>query len=368
MRRANCRAAHALSSATVPPPELLRRLLTAPGPSGYETAAAAVWRDAASAFADVTSDVMGTSVARVRGSAGGPLVVAVGHIDEIGVMVTHVTDDGFVRFRPVGGWHPEVLRAQRVEIVTRDGPVPAVVGKRWVRPPRQGEEPKRTELDDLFLDVGARDKEEALSLLRVGDVAVVAGEPVELPNDRLASRSLDDRLGAYVALEAARLVAEAGGAPGDFAAVAAVQEEVGDFGGARTTAFALEPAVAIVVDVTSATDVPDGDPTLLGEHGIGTGPAIARGSPINPRVFELLCEAADAEGIEHTIEVSTGTTNTDLDAIHVSRGGVAGGLLSIPIRYLHTPTELVALADVEACARLVAAFVQRLPADVSFVR
>ena len=349
-------------------PDLLRKLLTAPGPSGYEAPAAAVWREAASGFADVSSDVMGTSVARVAGTGGGPLALCVGHIDEIGIMVTHVTDEGYVKFRPVGGWHPEVLRAQRVEIVTRDRRVPAIVGKKWVRPPKQGEEPKRTELEDLFLDLGARDKEEALSLLRVGDVAVIAGEPLELPNNRLVSRSLDDRLGAYVALEAARLVAEAGGAAGDFAAVAAVQEEVGDFGGARTSAFALEPAVAIVVDVTTATDVPEGDPTTMGEHGVGSGPAIARGSTINPRVFELLCEAAEAEGIEYTVEVSMGSTHTDLDAIHVSRGGVASGLISLPTRYLHTPTELVSLADVEAAARLIAAFVRSLPADVSFVR
>jgi putative aminopeptidase FrvX len=352
----------------LPAPELLRKLLTAPGPSGYEAPAAAVWSESASAFAEVSSDVMGSSVARVGGTGGGPLAVCVGHIDEIGLMITHVTDDGFVRFRPVGGWHPEVLRAQRVEVLTRGGSIPAVVGKKWTRPPRPGEEPKRTELDDLFLDLGARDKEEALSLVRVGDVAVIAGEPLELPNDLLVSRSLDDRLGAYVALEAARLVAEAGDAAGDFAAVAAVQEEVGDFGGARTSVFALEPAVAIIVDVTSATDVPDGDPTLLGEHGVGSGPSIARGSTISPRVFELLCEAAEAEGIEYTVEVSTGSTHTDLDAIHVSRGGVAAGLISLPTRYLHTPTELVALSDVEACARLVAAFVRRLPADASFVR
>jgi putative aminopeptidase FrvX len=349
-------------------PELLRKLLTAAGPSGYEAPAAGVWREAAAAFADVTNDVMGSSVARVRGAGDGPLAVCVGHIDEIGLMVTHVTDAGYVRFRPVGGWHPEVLRAQRVEILSRDGPIPAVVGKKWQRPPRGAEERKASELEDLFLDIGARDKEEALSRIRIGDVAVIAGEPLELPNERLVSRSLDDRLGAYVALEAARLVAEAGDAAGDFAAIAAVQEEVGDFGGARTSVFALEPAVAIIVDVTWATDVPDGDPTLIGEHGVGSGPAIARGSTISPRVFELLCEAAEAEGIQHTVQVSTGSTHTDLDAIHISRGGVAAGLISLPTRYIHTPTELVSLDDVEACARLVAAFVRRLPADASFVR
>lgn len=349
-------------------PELLRRLLTAPGPSGYETPAASIWREAASAFADVATDVMGSSVARVPGTAGGALVAVVGHIDEIGIMLTHVDEQGFVSFRGVGGWNPEVLRGQRVELQTRNGPVPGVIGKKYVPPPKRGEEPKPTQLEDLHVDLGAKDGEEAKRLVRVGDVGVLATDPVELPNRRLVSRSMDNRLGCYVALEAARLVAEAGGAPGDVAAVAAVQEEVGDFGGARTTAFSLEPAVAIVVDVTDTSDIPGGDPKRAGERGLGRGPAIARGSTVNPRVFELLCEAAEAEGIEYTLDVSTGTTHTDMDAIHVSRAGVATGLVSVPTRYIHTPTETVSLDDVEACARVIAAFARRLPADASFGR
>src|SRR6185503_2568048 len=157
---------------------------------------------------------------------------------------------------------------------------------------KAGEKPEQLELEDLHIDIGARSRDEALGKLQIGDVAVLATEPAELAGGRLASRSMDNRLGAYIALEAARLVAEAGGAPGDVAAVAAVQEEVGDFGGARAVTFSLEPAIAIAVDVTHSTDVPGGDPKIEGEHGLGSGPAISRGSTINPRVFELLVEAA----------------------------------------------------------------------------
>jgi putative aminopeptidase FrvX len=348
-------------------PPVLRSLLTAPGPSGYESAPSAVWREAASGFADVSGDTLGSSVARVRGTGGGPLLAVVGHIDEIGLIVTHVDDSGFVFFRGVGGWSGEVLRGQRVEILTREGSLPGVVERARQRL-RAGQEPQRTELQDLHIDIGARDGEDARRLVRNGDVAVIAGEPVELPNGRAASRSMDNRLGAYIALEAARLVAEAGGAPGDVAAVAAVQEEVGDFGGARAVTFSLEPAIAIAVDVTHSTDVPGGDPKIEGDHGLGSGPAISRGSTINPRVFELLVEAAEAEGIPYTIEVSAGTTNTDMDAMYLSRAGVATGLVSIPLRYMHTPTEIVDLADVEKCARLIAAFAIRLDPHASFAR
>src|SRR5438067_1145436 len=320
----------------MPLPDLLRRLLTAPGPSGYETAASAVWREAASSFADVSGDALGSSVARVDGTGGGPTLAVLGHIDEIGLMVTHADESGFLSFLTVGGWRAEVLLGQRVELLTRDGPVPGVVGRKWRRPPKRG--------------------------------AVIAGEPVELAGGRFASRSLDNRLGAYVALEAARLVAERGGAPGEIVAVAAVQEEVGDFGGARTTVFALDPQVVLAVDVTGATDVPDGDPKMDGEAKLGAGPIVNRGSTISPTVFDLLVEAADADGIPYAVNVSAGATNTDMDAAYASRAGTATGLISIPTRYIHTPTEVAALADVDAAIRLVAAFAQRLGPGLDLTR
>lgn len=352
----------------MPLPDLLRRLLTAPGPSGYETAASAVWREAASSFAGVSGDALGSSVARVDGTGGGPTLAVLGHIDEIGLMVTHADENGFLSFLTVGGWRAEVLLGQRVELLTRDGPVQGVVGRKWRRPPKRGEEIPRLELDELYLDIGASSRDEALELVQIGDAAVIAGEPVELAGGRFASRSLDNRLGAYVALEAARLVAERGGAPGEVVAVAAVQEEVGDFGGARTTVFALDPQVVLAVDVTGATDVPDGDPKMDGEAKLGAGPIVNRGSTISPKVFDLLVEAADADGIPYAVNVSAGATNTDMDAAYASRAGTATGLISIPTRYIHTPTEVAALADVDAAIRLVAAFAQRLGPGLDLTR
>jgi endoglucanase len=343
-------------------------LLTSPGPSGYETAAATVWREAASNFAEVTSDAMGSSVARVAGTAAGPLLAVLGHIDEIGLMVTHVDDEGFVYFMTVGGQRPEVLLAQRVEVAARGGSVPGVVGRKGGKRLKAGEKPEQIQLVDLHIDIGAQDRAQALGLLQIGDVAVLAGEPMELAGGRLASRSLDNRLGAYVALEAARLVAEVGGAPGDVAAVAAVQEEVGDFGGARTTVFSLQPQVALAVDVTGATDIPEGDPKTDGEAKLGGGPIINRGSTINPKVFELLVATAEAESIPYTVNVSAGETHTDMDAAYASRAGVATGLISLATRYIHSPTEIVSLDDVEATVRLVAAFAQRLEPGLDFTR
>src|SRR5688500_15945699 len=237
-------------------PESLLKLLTAAGPSGYEQAPAAVFREAAGAFAEVTYDSVGSTVAKVPGTGDGRSVAIVGHIDEIGLIVHHIDDDGYLWFTGVGGWDPVILVGQRVDVATRDGAVPGVVGKKPIHLLKTDDDRKKVpELKQLHIDIGAKDGDEARSLVRIGDVAVIAGEPVELPNGRLVSRALDNRLGCFVALEAARLVAEAGGAPGDVIAAAVAQEEI-TFAGARTTTYRLEPDVAIAVDVTFATDPP----------------------------------------------------------------------------------------------------------------
>lgn len=341
-------------------PDLLLKLLEVPGPSGAEQEAAAVWREAAGAFADVSGDHSGNSFARVKGTGDGPLLAVFGHLDEIGVIVTHVDDEGRLWFRGVGGWLPEVLLAQRVEIVTREGRVPGVVSAR--RDPSRREEKKAVQLKDLFVDIGAKSGEEAKELVRLGDVGVIAVRPLELANGRLASRALDNRLGSYVALEVARRVAEAGGAPGDVVGVASVQEEVGDFLGARAAAYLLEPAYAIVVDITGATDVPGGDPNEAGAAPLAGGPVLARGPGLDPAMFELLRETAEAEGIDYGVEVTTGKSHTDADAVYLSRAGVRTAVVSIPIRYAHTPCELVELDVVEATIRLVVAASSRLSA------
>jgi putative aminopeptidase FrvX len=343
----------------MPVPDTLRRLLTAPGPSGYEQAPAAVFREAARAFAEITHDTVGSTAARVKGTGDGPFVAVVGHIDEIGLIVHHIDDDGFLWFTGVGGWDASVLIGQRLEIATRGDRVVGVVGKKPPHLLKEEERKKVPELKQLHIDIGARDGGDARSRVRVGDVAVIAGEPVELPNGRVISRSLDNRLGCFVALEAARLVAEAGGAPGDVAAVAVAQEEI-TFGGARTTAYSLRPDIAVVVDVTFATDAPGSEEKELGRHKFGSGPVLTRGSTLDPTVFELLHAAAEAEGIPFTVDASARSTGTDADAFHVSRAGIPSAVVSIPLRYMHSPVEMVQLDDVENAAKLIAAFARRL--------
>ncbi len=356
----------------MPLPDVLRQLLTAAGPSGYETAPAAVFAQAGRRFTDdVTIDVMGSVAARVPGTADpahpAPFLAVVGHIDEIGLIVTHIDDDGFLRFLGVGGWDPQILVGQRVEIVTRDGAVPGVAGRKAIHLLREEEREKVPKLRDLHIDIGAKDGDEAREIVRIGDVAVIAGEPVQLRNDRFISRSMDNRLGSFIALEAARIVAEAGGAPGDVAALGVVQEEI-TFGGARTSAFRLEPDVAIVVDVTHETGSPGVEVNEIGKHKFGEGAIIERGSVLNPVVFELLHAAAEREEIPFTVQASARATGTDADAIHLSRAGVPTGGVSIALRYMHSPVEMVQLDDIDACARLIAAFAQSLSAETSFAR
>jgi len=349
-------------------PETLRKLLTAAGPSGYEQAPAAVFRDAASAFAEVSYDSVGSTVAKVPGTGNGRSVAIVGHIDEIGLIVHHIDDDGFLWFTGVGGWDPVILVGQRVEIATRDGVVLGVVGKKPIHLLKTEEDRRKApELKGLHIDIGAKDGDEARSRVRVGDVAVIAGEPVEVPNGRIVSRSMDNRLGCFVALETARLVAEAGGAPGDVFGVGVAQEEI-TFAGARTTAYSLRPDVAIAVDVTFATDAPGLDEKELGRHRFGSGPVIGRGSTLDPVVFELLYETAEKEGIPFTVAASARATGTDADAIHFAAGGIPTGVVSIPLRYMHSPVEMVQLDDVENTAKLIAAFAQKLSGDLSFLR
>jgi putative aminopeptidase FrvX len=352
----------------MPAPETLLKLLTAAGPSGYEQAPAAVFREAAGAFAEIARDAVGSTVAKVPGTGNGRSVAIVGHIDEIGLIVHHIDDDGFLWFTGVGGWDPVILVGQRVEIATRDGVVLGVVGKKPIHLLKTPEDRKKApELKGLHIDIGAKDGDEARSLVRIGDVAVIAGEPQELPNGRLISRALDNRLGCFVALETARLVAEAGGAPGDVYGTAVTQEEI-TFAGARTTAFSLRPDVAIAVDVTFATDAPGLDEKELGRHRFGSGPVIGRGSTLDPAVFELLHATAEAEGIPFTVAASARSTGTDADALHIAAAGIPTGVVSIPLRYMHSPVEMVELEDVHNTARLLAAFTQALKPDVDFSR
>ncbi|MGB0098334.1 MAG: M42 family metallopeptidase [Solirubrobacteraceae bacterium] len=352
----------------MPVSEFLGRLLAATGPSGHETDPARAWREGCSAFTeDVQADHLGSSRARVPGTAGGPTLAVVAHIDEIGLHISHIDDDGYLRFGQVGGWDPIVLAGQRVRIATRGGPIPGVIGRKPIHLLKDEDRKRVPELKDLHIDIGAKDGEQARELVRIGDVAVIDAGPVEFPNGRVVSRALDNRVGCYVAAEAARLVAEGGKAPGDVVALAVVQEEI-SFAGSRTSAFALDPDLAIVVDMTFATDQPGIELGPMTKHTLGSGPVIARGTTLHPRVFELLYETAETEGIPFTVESLGRGTGTDADAIHLSRAGVPTGLVSVPCRYMHSSVELASLEDIDNTARLVAAFAQRLEPGMTFTR
>jgi endoglucanase len=347
----------------------LTALLDAPGPSGFEAAPARRWRAEAEGFADeVRADVHGNSFATLHAGAAGaaPLMFA-GHVDEIGVMVVHIDDQGFLWFEPIGGWDPQVFVGQRVSLLGRDGPVPGVIGKPAIHLLEKDAREKVSKTTELWIDIGAASKAEAAARIRVGDAGVLAGGMQELPNGRLVSRSLDNRVGAFVVLEALRLLAEQRPSV-PVTAVATAQEEISiTGGGARTSATGLAPLAAIVVDVTHATDTPKVEKQQHGEVRLGGGPVLSRGSAVNPRVFDLLAQAAEAEGIPYTLHAAARHTGTDADAIHTAHRGVATGLVSVPLRYMHSPNELIALEDLDRAARLLAAFARRVTPASDFV-
>ena len=348
--------------------DFLKRLLDAPGPSGFETAPARVWRDEMRAVADeVRTDVRGSSVA-VLNAKGAPRLMCVGHIDEIGLQVTHVDDEGFLYFAAIGGWDSQVLVGQRVVVVARDGPVPGVIGKKAIHLMKHEERDKVSKITDLWIDIGVASKDEALKRVRVGDAAVLDGHVLQLPNGRIVSRSIDNRIGAFVVAEAVRLLAKDRAKHAAVFAVASTQEEIAwGGGGARTSAVGIDPHVALVVDVTHATDYPGAEKKTHGDHKLGGGLVFSRGSSVHPVVFDLLVSCAEAEKIPYTLHAAPQDTGTDADAIHNAHRGIPTGLISVPNRYMHSPNEMVALEDLDRAARLIAAFARQLDPKTDFI-
>ena len=352
-------------------PSFLQDLLIATGPSGYETPAAEVWRESARSFSDdVAWDTVGSSVARVPatgGADGAALMGLVGHIDEIGLVIKHITDEGVLRFGTIGGWDPQILVGQRVTVQTANGPVAGVVGRKPIHLLDEDDRKQVAKFEQMYIDIGAASRDDAARLVSLGDPGVIAAQPIELANGRIASKAMDNRLGAYIVLEAARRVAAEGGARWRVASVAAAQEET-TFAGARTTAFALDLQACIVVDVTFASDIPDSDVAKAGEAKLGHGVQISRGANLHPRMTQLLIETAEAESIPYAIAVPGRNSGTDADAIHFARAGVPCGLVSVPLRYMHSPVETVQLADVEHAIELLAATCMRLDPGEDFRR
>ena len=334
--------------------DFLKTLLDTPGPSGFEAPAARLWRKEAESFADeVSTDVAGNSIAVVN-PKGSPTIMLDGHIDEIGIIIQYIDDDGFLYFSPIGGWDSQVLVGQRIRIAGRDGDVFGVMGRKPIHLIEKDDREKAVKLTELWLDIGAANRAEAEARVGVGDSGVIDSKTMEFPNNRLVSRSIDDRIGAFIVLEALRRYAAKPG-KARVAAVATTQEEIAwTGGGALVCASCLGPQMAIVVDVSFATDHPGIEKKEVGDHRMGSGPMLSRGSLISPVVLRLLRETADKHKIPYTIHAVGRDTATNADAIHISREGVATALVSIPNRYMHSPNEMVSMDDVDRTATLLA--------------
>ncbi|HEX9483473.1 MAG TPA: M20/M25/M40 family metallo-hydrolase [Gemmatimonadaceae bacterium] len=344
----------------------LKRLLDAPAPSGFETAAARAWRSEAEQFAHkVSVDVTGNSMAEVN-PGGHPTIMLDGHIDEIGVIVQYIDDDGFIYIAPIGGWDPQVLIGQRIRFLGNDGDVLGVVGKKPIHLMKTEDREHASKFVDLWVDIGATKREEAEQRVSVGDPGVVDSRTLDFPNDRIVSRSIDDRIGAFIVLEALRRYAEKPGAARVVAAATTQEEIAWHGGGALVCAHCINPQIAIVVDVTFATDHPNIDKKEIGEHKMGGGPIISRGALISPVVHRILRETAKAHDIAHVVHAVGRDTSTNADAIHIAREGVATGLVSIPNRYMHSPNEMVSLVDVDNAATLIAEFCRAITSETDF--
>jgi putative aminopeptidase FrvX len=344
----------------------LKRLLDTPGPSGFEGPAARVWREEASTFSDlVTTDVAGNSMAEVN-PGGGPTIMLDGHIDEIGVIVQYVDDDGIIYISPIGGWDAQVLVGQRIRFLGRGGDVIGVVGKKPVHVLKVTDREQASKFSDLWVDIGATSRAEVDARLGVGDAGVIDSRTIDFPGNRIVSRSIDDRIGSFVILEALRRYAQNPG-PARVVAAATTQEEIAwHGGGALVCTNCINPKMAICVDVTFATDHPGMEKKEIGDHRVGGGPVLSRGAMLSPVVYELLRSTAERHQIPFTVHAAGRDTSTNADAIHISREGVATGLVSIPNRYMHSPNELVSLDDVDRTATLIAEACRQVTTKTDF--
>jgi endoglucanase len=334
--------------------DFLKRLVETPSPSGFEEANAAHFREYVAPFADrVTTDPMGNVIAAVN-PEGSPRVMLAGHIDEIGFLIHYISDDGCCYFRGIGGHDNVVLVGQRVVIHTNQGPVPGVIGKKPIHLLTDEERGKKVDMADLWIDIGATGgREEVLAAgVRVGDPATYEYGYTPLLGDRAAARAFDNRIGAWVVAEALRRVKELNPKAAVFA-VATVQEEVG-LRGARTSAYGIDPHVGIAVDVTFATDYPSMDKRKVSELSLGKGPTILRGANANRKLADHMIRLAEEKSIPHQLEATPGGTGTDANAMQISRAGMITGLVGVPLRYMHTPGEIISLSDADNAAEWLA--------------
>jgi endoglucanase len=341
-------------------PSFLTELLHARSPSGYESEAQAVFDRYVKPAADLyANDALGNRIATLN-PAGDPVLMLAGHMDELGLIITYVNKDGFIYFDTIGGHDRTVISGRRVIIQTANGPVKGVTGKRAIHLMDEADRKKVPEIHEIWIDIGARSKKEALERISIGDAATYDHEFELFSGSIGAARAFDNKVGAYIVGETLiRLSKEKKKLAAKVVSVATSQEEIG-VRGATTAAYAVNPHIAVAVDVGHATDHPDCDNRKYGETKLGGGPILCRGANINPKVYQRLLAAAKKAKIPYQFDADPRPTGTDARAIQMGRGGVATGLISIPLRYMHTPSEVVDLEDVERCVKLLVEFAKGL--------
>ncbi|MFC1735448.1 M42 family metallopeptidase [Candidatus Hydrogenedentota bacterium] len=346
--------------------EFLKDLVEAPSPSGYEQPAMDVVRDRMKQFTNnISTDVHGNVMGVVNPDAELRVMLA-GHCDEIGLMVKHISDEGFIYFAPIGGIDISLLPGGRVKIHTEKGPLLGVIGKKPIHLMEPEDRKKTPKLSNLWIDIGARNKKDAEKTVAIGDPITFDVSFETLKNNLAVSKGFDDKAGAFVVCETLRLVAKSRKkSKVAVYGVATVQEELG-LRGAQTAAFGIDPHVGIAVDVDFASDYPTINKTTVGDVALNKGPVIARGANINPVVHKRMVATARKNKIPYQISGAPRATGTDANVIQVTRAGVAAGLVSVPNRYMHTPVELVSLKDLQNTARLLAAFILDLKPGVDF--
>lgn len=341
-------------------PAFLTELLHARSPSGAEAEAQKVFDAHVKPSADrYEKDALGNRIATLN-PKGDPVLMLAGHFDELGLIITYVNKDGFIYFDTIGGHDRIMIPGRRVIILTANGPVKGVTGKRAIHLMDDADRKKVPEIHEIWIDIGARSKKEALERVSIGDVATYDHEFELIHGSIGAARAFDNKVGAYTVGETLiRLAKKADKLAARVVSVATAQEEIG-VRGAQTSAYAVNPHIAVAIDVGHATDHPDCDNRKFGETKLGGGPIICRGPNINPKVYDRLIKAAKKTKIPYQLEADPRPTGTDARAIQMGRGGVATGLVSIPLRYMHTPSEMVDLQDVEWCVQLLVEFAHGL--------
>jgi len=345
--------------------KFLRQILETPSPSGYERPVQDLVREYVADFADeVTTDLHGNVIAAANTSA--PMrVMFAGHCDQIGLLVQHVDSDGFIYVQPIGGWDVQVLIGQRMTIWTDNGPVQGVIARKPIHLLSDEERKQIPKMKDLWVDIGAKSKEETLSVVRIGDPLTLDLIYRDLRNNMAISPAMDDKCGLWIVLEAMRRACKKKLRCALYA-VSTVQEEIG-LRGARTSSFGIDPQVGIAVDVTHATDCPTVDKKEEGDVALGKGPVVYRGPNMNPRVVEYLIRAAEENKIPFQMSAESRATGTDANAMQVNRAGMATGLVSVANRYMHSPVEMISLEDIDHSADLLAEFALSIDAESDFV-